>query len=89
MGDFKKWMKDQNSPVFEFTKNPLIGVRVESKLTSKKLVHRISPEEGNRHALSEDFCNDGGIIEEVDGKNFLIRVDSGSFYISKNNVIRA
>lgn len=90
LDDFKKWMRNKGD--VEPLQKPkrykdLIGIRVESKVTSKKLIENInSDNEDDLYNLAVDFKNDGGIILDVDGKNFLIEVDSGQFHIPRHFV---
>ena len=44
LDDFKKWMKNHSSeetPSIERRKNPLIGIKVESKIPAKRLINKI------------------------------------------------
>ena len=49
----------------------------------------MQPESGNLNELAMDFVNNNGIISNIDGKVFLIEVDSGEFYIERHYVRRA
>ena len=64
----------------------IIGTHVESKVVSKKLIDHITSENEDLYNLAVDFKNDGGTILDVDGKNFLIEVYSGQFYIPRHFV---
>lgn len=84
LDDFKNWMKSQGEYVSKMNKrNAVIGVMVESKVVPNKLINKMFPEDGNIFELTKDFKRSGGKIIDVDGKNFLIEVDSGTFYIAK------
>ena len=84
--DFKKWMKEQKDFNPEPIKNKLIGLLVESKIKSKRLMSRIEPQEGDSEDLVVEFKKEGGKIIDVEGKKFLIEVDSGSFFIPRQYV---
>ena len=82
---FKNWISDSD---FEFPKinrrkNYLIGLEVYPKVRTKKLVEKMIPQEGNLIELVADFKNKGGEISQVEGKNFIIEVYSGSFSIPR------
>ena len=81
--DFKKWMDSQDDkPKSRYAH--LIGLHVESKLGSKRLINKITQREGEIEELAKEFKRDGGIILEVDEDcNLLIEVDSGTFTIPR------
>lgn len=85
LADFKKWMEGQDESPY---KKNFVGVFVESKIHLKKLMHRMDVQEGELEKIAEDFQENGGIINEVDGHHFLINVDSGSFIIHRMYVKR-
>ncbi len=82
--EFKKWMDNQGDTT-HYKKN-LVGLHIESKISIKKLLEKIQPEEGELYTLAKDFRKNGGIINEVDGQTLLIGVDSGAFLLKKNYV---
>jgi hypothetical protein len=87
LDDFKHWMKNQNEYVYKMSKsNVLIGIMVESKFASMRLKNKIFPEDGDLCELAKDFKDGGGKIIHVDGKSFLIEVNSGTFYIPRQYV---
>jgi len=89
--DFRKWMKDQNDQGDSHIKRPkksLIGTIIESKVSLKKLISKMDLDEGDSYEVACDFHENGGTIVQVDGKNFLIEVDSGLFYIRRVYVRR-
>lgn len=91
--DFKKWMdeheeEDRVHQPYQFENN-LLGLKVESKISSKKLASKIIAEEGELEDLVFDFKKNGGEITEVNGKDFLIEVNSGKFYLSRYYVRKA
>lgn len=82
--DFKKWMKkNDNAKTEEQKNNQLIGLTVETKISTKRLAARIRPKDGELHELVSDFKQNGGIIYDVNGKEFLVEVNSGFFYIPR------
>jgi len=90
LDDFKKWMKDHGDfSVEHFERKSLEGTLVESKISSRKLAERMVIEKGNLHEIAQDFKKNGGIIVEVNDRNFLVKVDSGTFYIPRKYVTRA
>lgn len=86
LSDFKKWMEHQQDAK---ARPNMVGVQVESKIPYKKLVSRIiESEEGEVIDVAKDFKRNGGTVTDVDGHNFLIEVDSGSFLIHRMYVKR-
>ena len=84
LDEFKKWMNSQDDIVYEIPQSHhVIGTRVESKLNARRLANRISPESGEVDDLVVDFIEMGGTIADVDGKNFLIKTDSGAFFVPR------
>ena len=86
---FKKWMEQNEKENIDKKNNSLIGVEVESKLGAKRLATHIEIKEGESVELAKDFCEQGGTIYDVRGRDFLIEVDSGFFYIPRFFVKRA
>ena len=92
--NFKKWMKNQEPSSNQMLghnrrSKPFIGTAVESKIDAARLASKINPEEGASEDLIESFLEGGGTIVNVDAKNFLIEVDTGSFYIHRCYVRRS
>ena len=82
--DFKKWMEQNEKNEDKKQKvNSLIGLAVESKLSAKRLAVHIKPKDGELKELVVDFKERGGTIYDIDGRNFLIEVNSGFFYIPR------
>jgi len=86
LDDFKKWMKDPKHFSLERKIKALEGTLIESKISIKKLSEKMISEEGDANILSKDFFNNGGIINEVNDNNFLVKVDSGLFHIARKYV---
>jgi len=86
LDNFKKWMRGQTD--FDPKSKPksyrdIIGIYVESKVSTKKLADKIEVAKGDLHEVVTDFKHDGGTVIDVNGKDFLIEVKSGSFTIPR------
>ena len=64
------------------------GLTVESKVSAKHLLEKIVPEEGDAKELVKDFVENGGTVRGIDGTNFLIEVELGSFHVNRRYVKR-
>lgn len=84
LGHFKKWIREQKDHTLDDQKkHHIIGTKVESKVPFSKLVNVSSTEDGDIAELIANFQESGGIIADIDGKNFLIEVSTGSFYVPR------
>lgn len=84
--NFKKWMQSQDG--FDTNiRQSLIGMDVETKLKKSSITKHAIVESGSIQRTAKEFAENGGIIKEVDGEEYLIEVKSGSFYINKKYVI--
>jgi antitoxin component YwqK of YwqJK toxin-antitoxin module len=84
--NFKKWMNSQE----EFNHSmecKLVGLQVETRFGAKRIMKKMTIESGRACKVAKDFAENGGVISEVIGEEYLIKVGSGSFLISKNMVI--
>jgi hypothetical protein len=88
MGDFKKWITD-NDTHFEMKKPSPKGLVVESKVDKKSLLKHVSTVEGDAYEMTVDFLENCGTVVDIDGKNFIIEVNSGTFSVPRNYVTRA
>jgi hypothetical protein len=88
LDNFKKWIKNQSEFDSKLGKKFPIGEQVVSKVSAKKLTEVMNLENGQMNRVLKDFMKNGGKIAEVSGKDFLIEVTMGSFYIQKNYVTR-
>jgi len=86
--NFKNWMGDFELPKLNRKKNYLIGLEVYPKIRTKKLIKKMIPQEGSLNELVKEFKNKGGEISQVEGKNFIIEVYSGSFSIHRMYVTK-
>ena len=87
LDDFKHWMKTNGDYITQMSKS-LIGTCVESKISSKKMLSRMSLSEGDLKEVAIDFKRNGGKIIGMDGNSLLIEVSCGSFYMPKQSVRR-
>ena len=79
LNDFKKWMDGQSD---DSARNQ-IGMKVESKISLKRLMDKIEPEEGDLDEVAKDFKKNGGTLVQMDGQSLQIECDSGNFTISR------
>lgn len=84
--NFKKWIKDQKDFDPKIKKKFPIGEQVESKISSKKFAKVMTLEDGQENRVIKDFIKNGGKVREINGKEFLIEVTMGSFYVPRNYV---
>jgi hypothetical protein len=89
LDNFKKWINNQKEFDSRIKKKFPIGEQVESKVSVKKFSEVMTLEDGQMNRVVKDFMKNGGKIKEVSGKEFLVEVTMGSFYVSKNYVRRA
>ena len=85
--EFKKWMQSQ--PDFDgnrFKKRNLVGLTVESKIPIKRFGNKILVEDGEFEEILADFDKNGGVVSDVDGKQVLIEVAKGSFFVLKQYI---
>ena len=80
LNEFKKWMESQSE--HEASRNQ-VGTQVESKISLKKLLEKIEPQEGELYEIAKEFKRDGGTLVEMDGQALLIEVNAGRFIISR------
>lgn len=83
--EFKKWIKNQDKIKCE--KSNLVGSFVESRYSEKKIARLISLESGKAGRVVREFLDNGGKIKAIEGNEYLIEVDSGSFYLNKRHII--
>lgn len=83
--DFKRWIK-----VHEGDEEPLdqvVGMKVEARFCGKRIAREMTLESGRAGRVVREFVKNGGTIRSVDGEEYLIEVESGSFYTNKRNVV--
>ena len=91
--EFKNWLSKQSdmNEFFDLSSrtsgsrpgDEMIGCEVYAKVSMKKLMERCEPEGGDAEALIEDLVENGGMVLAVEGKNLLVEVETGSFYIPR------
>lgn len=84
--DFKKWMKkhEEDDPSEGLN---LVGVRVEARYCGKRMARSISLESGKAGRVVREFIQNGGVVKSIDGDEFVIEVESGSFSTHRKNLI--
>jgi len=86
LNDFKKWISTKKEPRNFNAK--LIGCYIESKLSPKRLIKRMSIDQGDIKEMAKDFKRYGGTVLDVEKDGMLlVEVSSGSFRISKYFVV--
>jgi translation initiation factor IF-1 len=85
--NFKKWMRTHGEEFEVSMENNVVGLNVETKFSGKRMIHKMTIESGDAVKVAKEFVELGGVIENVDGDEYLIKVNSGSFYTNKKNVI--
>jgi hypothetical protein len=89
--DFKGWLAEQKdmSEFFNIEK-PLpskiegfIGMNVIPKVGLKKLLEKAHADDGDAEQMVHELMEDGGVIVDIKGKELLVEVDSGCFYIHR------
>ena len=92
--EFKNWLSTQGdlseffnigseSSADEQPNDRFIGNSVIPKVSERKLLEKIETDEGDANDLIQDLVENGGVIIGADGKNLLIEVESGSFYLPR------
>lgn len=81
LSDFKKWMRTQPEECDE--EIDWVGLKVESKVTLKKLVSRMEVQDGDLLEVAREFRKDGGTVSDSDGSSLLVEVESGNFVIHR------
>lgn len=84
--NFKKWMNSQEEFNSSIECN-LVGLQAETRFGEKRVIKKMTVESGRASKIAKDFVENGGVISEVIGEEYLIKVKSGSFLINKNMVI--
>jgi hypothetical protein len=93
-GEFRNWISQNGnlSEFFDINKDEqepakpsgkFIGKEVLAKVSPKKIHETIKTESGNADELVEDLLEFGGTIVDTKGKDLLLEVTSGTFYIPR------
>lgn len=83
--NFRRWMKTH--PDEEDSEPNMVGLDVQAKFGAKKMIKHITVESGRAGRVIREFMEDGGVVDQVSGKEYLIKVASGSFVIDKKYVV--
>lgn len=92
LNDFKNWLSNQSdlSEFFDLSNrtaakpgDDMIGSEIYAKVSGKKLLEKIRAKEGDPETLVDDLLENGGMILALEGKDLLIEVESGSFYLPR------
>lgn len=89
--DFKNWLSQQKdmSEFFNIEKpiaskaEGFIGMGVTPKVGMKKLLEKAHADDGDAEQMVHELVEDGGVIVDTKGKDLLIEVDSGCFYLPR------
>ena len=85
LNNFKKWIKNHEDSNLN-SESVLVGINVESKFSSKKIVKHMSADEGCLQKMAKEFSENGGVVKESEGEELLVEVASGRFYVNKKYV---
>lgn len=91
--EFKNWLSEQKSDTANFfldgssndvdPNEKYIGRQVIAKVSDKKLLEKIEVGNGDPEQLVQELVENGGVIIGVEGKNLLIEVELGTFYMPR------
>ena len=82
---FRRWMKDH--PEKEESEPNMVGLDVQAKFGAKKTIRHMSVESGRAGRVIREFMEGGGVVDQVSGREYLVKVPSGSFVIDKKYVV--
>jgi len=85
--NFKRWMRVDEENEKEKEEVSLVGLRAEAKCCGKKIARNIVLESGRAGRVVREFVQNGGLIKSADGGEYLIEVESGSFYLNRKYFI--
>lgn len=91
MSEFQKWFSKQDDvknffEIQEENANPLakfVGHEARPKVSKNKLLEKIEEASGDEYELIHEFCEDGGSISDVNGKNLCIETEGGHFELPR------
>ena len=87
LSDFKKWMDKQSMDDYKVHED-ITGLRVECRVSLKKLLSKMETEDGEVHEMAKDFRANGGVVSSMDGDVVLVEVESGSFFVPYKYVVK-
>jgi len=93
MHEFKDWLSKQNGMDSFFNlseategedpRAKFVGCQVQAKVSRNKLMEKIESETADSGDLVDELIENGGTIIDLNGKNLLIEVDSGTFLMPR------
>lgn len=90
MNEFAKFFSKEEEQFFDIKEekvDPLskfVGHTARAKVSKNKLLETIESPKGDSDELIQEFCENGGIITNTNGKNLCIETeDGGSFEIPR------
>jgi hypothetical protein len=83
--NFKKWMNNHPASGDDETKD-MVGTEVQARFSARKTIKNITMENGKAGKVIREFMSGGGSVKAVDGNEYIIEVESGSFLINKKFV---
>lgn len=85
--DFKRWIKSHQDFDSTISQKSIVGLTVETKISTKRLLRHMTVENGNPHKMAKEFSENGGVIKEVIEEDYIVQVDSGTFQINRKYVV--
>lgn len=78
--NFRRWIK--NHPGSEEAPE-MVGMEVQAKYSAKKTIKNMLVEFGSAGKVIREFMDEGGVVKEVSGNEYMVEVASGVFSIHK------
>lgn len=82
--NFRRWM---NTHPEEDSEPNMVGLDVQAKFGAKKMIRHMTVESGRAGRVIREFMEDGGVVDQASGREYLVKVASGSFLIDKKYVV--
>lgn len=83
--NFRRWMKTH--PEKEESEPNIVGLDVQARFGAKKMIRHMTVESGRAGKVIREFMEEGGVVGQVSGNEYLIRVASGSFIVNKKYIV--
>lgn len=83
--NFKRWMK--NHPDSGTDECNMVGVEVQAKFGVKKTMKNMTVESGKAGRVIREFMENGGVVRDVSGEEYLVEVSSGKFTINRRMLV--
>ena len=61
----------------------MTGVEVQAKYGTKRMIKNMCVENGKPGKVIREFMEGGGVVENISGNEYLIKVKSGEFTINR------